>query len=65
VAAQDPAAGLVAPSGNPARQAAGTNCPRCNADKSKRVLSSGFGVPHDCCSNCGHEWSEGESILGK
>lgn len=33
-------------------------CPRCRAGAEKRVLSAGFGDPHDVCSQCGHEFEE-------
>ena len=32
-------------------------CPRCHAGTDKRVLSGGFGQPHDVCTQCGHEFS--------
>jgi transcription elongation factor Elf1 len=35
-----------------------TKCPRCHAAASKRVLSAGFGNPHDVCGNCGHDFEE-------
>ncbi len=31
-------------------------CPRCRADESRRVLSSGFGTPHEVCANCAYEF---------
>lgn len=36
-------------------------CPQCRADVSRRVLSAGFGTPHDVCGQCGHEFSLEES----
>jgi uncharacterized protein (DUF983 family) len=47
---------ILNPSGKPARDAVSTACPRCGSDK--RVLSGGFGNPHDVCGNCGYEWAE-------
>jgi len=35
-----------------------TACPRCDAKKDRRVLSGGFGSPHDVCGNCGYEFAE-------
>lgn len=35
-------------------------CPRCRADESKRVLSGGFGHPHEVCSACAYEFKERE-----
>lgn len=34
------------------------SCPRCRADQDKRVLSGGFGEPHDICGQCGYEFQE-------
>lgn len=31
-------------------------CPRCKSDD--RVLSCGFGEPHDVCKVCGHQFKE-------
>lgn len=31
-------------------------CPRCRADESRRVLSAGFGTPHEVCSSCAYEF---------
>lgn len=47
---------LVTPDGRPARRS--DKCPRCGSAKDKRVASSGFGMPHDVCSVCGHEFEE-------
>ena len=44
--------------GKPARQAIDTACPQCRAPKDRRVLSAGFGSPHDVCGNCGHDFEE-------
>jgi ribosomal protein L37AE/L43A len=41
--------------GKPARRSSGA-CPRCGADKEKRVASGGFGTPHPVCNACGHEF---------
>ena len=30
------------------------SCPRCGG--TKRVASSGFGMPHPICPTCGFEW---------
>ena len=54
----DPAAALVDGQGRPARQAQDPRCPRCRANRDKRVLSAGFGEPHDVCGQCGYEWQE-------
>lgn len=35
-----------------------TNCPRCGAPEKRRVLSAGFGSPHDVCGECGYDFSE-------
>ena len=35
-----------------------TACPRCGKGKEFRVLSSGFGEPHDVCRHCGHDFDE-------
>lgn len=48
---------ILNPQGQPAR-AASSACPRCAAPKEKRVLSAGFGDPHDVCSVCGHDFDE-------
>lgn len=52
---------LVGPDGRPVPRPrhASTACPRCRADEGKRVKSSGFGTPHEVCSECGHEFKEG------
>ena len=49
---------IVAPDGRPARQTVSADCPSCRAPKNKRVLSSGFGHPHDVCGVCGHDFEE-------
>lgn len=38
------------------------SCPRCGASEDMRVKSAGFGVPHDVCRKCGHEWSVEDSL---
>jgi ribosomal protein L37AE/L43A len=45
---------LLDATGRPVRPS--TDCPRCGAEKSKRVASAGFGAPHDVCRECGYEW---------
>ena len=35
-----------------------TVCPRCQAPADRRVLSAGFGDPHDLCGVCGYEFAE-------
>jgi transposase-like protein len=35
-----------------------TDCPRCAATNDRRVLSGGFGEPHDVCGQCGYEFQE-------
>jgi len=45
-------------SGQPARPARDAACPRCAAPADRRVLSAGFGSPHDVCSVCGHDFEE-------
>lgn len=49
---------LLDPTGRPARAAIDRACPRCGAPPEKRVLSAGFGSPHDVCSACGHDFDE-------
>lgn len=49
---------LVDTTGRPLRQAADRTCPRCSAPPDRRVLSSGFGSPHDVCGVCGHDFEE-------
>lgn len=45
--------------GKPARRTAqDSRCPQCGASPDKRVLSAGFGEPHDVCRICGHEFDE-------
>ena len=36
-------------------------CPECRSGADRRVPSAGFGLPHDVCSRCGHEFSLEES----
>jgi len=33
-------------------------CPQCRAEESRRVLSGGFGDPHEVCGSCGFEFIE-------
>jgi len=49
---------IVDAHGQPARAPADRACPRCGAWPERRVLSSGFGSPHDVCSACGHDFEE-------
>ena len=49
---------IVNPQGQPARKAMDTACPQCRAPKERRVLSAGFGAPHDVCGVCGHDFEE-------
>lgn len=42
---------IVRPAGVPA------TCPQCGAGRDQRMLSAGFGTPHDVCLVCGHEFS--------
>lgn len=35
-----------------------TRCPRCSAKTDRRVLSAGFGEPHDVCGRCGYDFPE-------
>ncbi len=47
---------IVAPDGRPAARLVSRDCPQCGASPDRRVASSGFGVPHPICSQCGHEF---------
>lgn len=51
---------LVDPQGRPIKRGrqASTACPHCSAKADRRVLSAGFGDPHDVCGQCGHEWPD-------
>ncbi len=49
---------ILDPQGRPARVAVDTACPQCGAATDRRVLSSGFGSPHDVCGACGHDFAE-------
>lgn len=49
---------IVDPHGQPARAAVRADCPRCGATPERRVVSAGFGVPHDVCGVCGHDFPE-------
>jgi uncharacterized protein (DUF983 family) len=52
---------LLDPDGRPIdrrRMEASSKCPRCFADRERRVLSGGFGEPHDVCGKCGHDFPE-------
>ena len=53
---------LLDATGRPLRrhQANPDACPGCGAGKDRRVLSAGFGTPHEVCEKCGHEWKEPE-----
>jgi hypothetical protein len=57
---RDPAAGVVDVHGRTTaeRRADEARCPICGAPPTKRVASSGFGLPHDVCGNCGHDFKE-------
>lgn len=52
---------ILDPSGRPARLKnlrVDDHCPKCGAPAERRVLSGGFGYPHDVCGNCGHDFEE-------
>lgn len=49
---------VLDPNGEPMRAPENDNCPRCGCGSEKRVASGGFGLRHDVCSNCGHEFEE-------
>lgn len=49
---------ILGPDAKPARAAINTDCPRCHAGAEKRVLSAGFGEPHDVCGVCGYDFDE-------
>jgi hypothetical protein len=49
---------IVDPTGQPARKASDTACPKCRAPESRRRPSAGFGEPHDVCGQCGYEFEE-------
>jgi hypothetical protein len=53
--APDAASQLVGPDGRPARLPKDARCPRCGADADQRVMSGGFGEPHEVCQQCGCE----------
>jgi uncharacterized protein (DUF983 family) len=57
IAAQQPSV-ILDPSGRPARRAKDATCPKCGAGRDRRVLSAGFGAPHDVCGECGHDFEE-------
>ena len=42
--------------GAPARRPKTETCPRCGAGPKKRTASSGFGIAHPVCGQCGYEW---------
>jgi uncharacterized protein (DUF983 family) len=44
--------------GKPIAQPKSSRCPKCGAGADRRVLSAGFGEPHDVCGTCGFEWEE-------
>lgn len=33
-------------------------CPTCRAGLDRRVLSAGFGFPHQLCGRCGYDFGE-------
>jgi uncharacterized protein (DUF983 family) len=49
---------ILGPRGQPARTPRDTACPQCGAKAERRVLSSGFGQPHDVCGACGYDFEE-------
>ncbi len=52
---------IVGPDGRPARRAlADGRCPKCHAEKDRRVNTAGFGPPQIHCEACGH-FFEGET----
>lgn len=42
----------------PLPKTADGKCPKCRAEADKRVLSGGFGEPHDVCGQCGYDFPE-------
>ena len=54
----DQASALVDPAGRALRTKDTGACPSCRANRDRRVLSGGFGEPHDVCGQCGHEFQE-------
>ena len=54
--ALDPASQLVDGSGQPARRKVDPRCPKCQAGPDRRVLSGGFGEPHEVCGQCGFDF---------
>ena len=57
---QDQSKTIVGADGKPLRRDG--RCPRCLADKSKRISHVGFGPKGDreLCSKCGYEFVEGK-----
>lgn len=52
---------ILGPDGKPttsAKKKGPTPCQKCGAGEDKRVLSGGFGEPHDVCGRCGFEYQE-------
>jgi len=49
---------ILAPDGTPARLPPDATCPKCGAGPDQRVLSAGFGTPHEVCQRCGFEFEE-------
>ena len=49
---------IVDPQGRPARRDVDRRCPQCGAGPERRTKSAGFGMPHDVCRQCGHEFKE-------
>ena len=56
--------GLVGPDGRPSPPRS-RDCPNCGAGPDRRVLSSGFGAPHDLCRACGHQFDERTATYGE
>lgn len=48
---------VLGPNGLPARMSSSA-CPRCGKGPEVRVVSGGFGDPHDVCGVCGFEFPE-------
>ena len=49
-------AAILGPTGQPARLAPDARCPCCGAGPDQRVLSAGFGEPHEVCQSCAWEF---------